>query len=921
MSDQQSYFSLLESIGLGPIYSAQSYLQGDKYTPGRRIFIEASKFPVDYRTVFSNEIVFELDASSYAQNYKYAVLIIEALRRRSIPFSLYASGGKGIHIEIFFKKPDFPTDDMRKLFEDALERGLKFKDVRQFIFDSIMEDTTLPRDLIGKSKTIDTNSILFDDEHNKTRLLRACGGRKLLYDKVTKDTETFYKTYINEADFTKDKPKIKKLDDVKYPDEIKQFDIDLNEFAHYLKTFVDKRPDDVIAKRVKLDGLYIDLPGVKKIRKGMSVGLRAEGAKILSIALRNDKFSFNLAEKEMESYVKNCSQQGESFTLREGVQWLKWAYNQPDIFWSPGLLRSLGGEYYTEDEYIKKVQKDSFKLLESSDVLKQIDNFLSKVIVGEEENRMLLFLLMLTKKFPVHPEWNIPGDPKPAAVILSSQSSSGKSYITKALLKLMGEEGVDYFMFSRMSKTSLNYFTDADMTNKVVFIEELQSVDETSNQLRLWISEGKLRLSTVEKKKGEDGEEHNAIVIKETRGQPVFVTGTAEEKLEEQLSTRSWLVSLDISQEQTKKIMKFQDVQSMEPTLVDREELKKIRDAIRCLKSYHFIIPYLDYQLLDIPTLDVRVRRDYAKLRDLICCSALLHQYQRKLVRDPFGREYVVANLKDYSIARDYAQSVLSNTFMGMTKHQHDLIETLKKSSFSELDFKVSDVMRLTGWSQSKCWNILNQLSELGFLTSERDGHAFIFQLNPLKKDSGVYLPTAKELEGKLVTKESNYSDFMSKQYFNSWTVINHGFLEEDVIVNSLQKNYNKQDTGSEPAQTGLDRYDTTDTQSNLTITISPTVKEPRWESFIKDSPSQGSQKHAAVENSEKIVIVESFSGLTIPNFKEIEQFIRDKQTVTLTELKAQFGNEGIDSLIFIWNQEGKIAMYQGGEMIAWMKY
>jgi hypothetical protein len=206
----------------------------------------------------------------------------------------------------------------------------------------------------------------------------------------------------------------------------------------------------------------------------MQEGLRNEGAKIIATALVLDGFGQDRAEQTMTQYVNNCSQIGHQFFLSEAMNWYNWMRNQEEVFWNNEQVKKLGVWDKDTDDWEKATKKDVLKVLESKGLLKRIDKYLKKNIVGEEKTRILIFLLLLSSKFKIQKGWNLKGDPKPQSIILSSLSASGKSYITKAILELFGEEETDYYAFSRMTGAVLNYFSEIDMTGKILFVEELQ---------------------------------------------------------------------------------------------------------------------------------------------------------------------------------------------------------------------------------------------------------------------------------------------------------------------------------------------------------------------------------------------------------------------------------------------------------------
>jgi len=465
--------------------------------------------------------------------------------------------------------------------------------------------------------------------------------------------------------------------------------------------------------------------------------------------MANDKMPREQQETIMKEYVKNCSQIGDAFTIEEAVGWIEWMQHQEEIFWNCGLVEELGVHDQELCNYCKKKYKAGASLLTQTTLIQQVEELLGVTIKGENETKMLMFLLMLSKDFPSktgNPGWNIPGDPMSQNIILSSESSSGKTWITKRILELFGEKNKDYFVVSRQTKNVLNYYTEINMDGKIIFIEEIQGLDENTAQLRVWMSEGELSLDTVEKVKDEEGNEVNTKVTRTTQGQPVFITNQAEGVVEDQLNNRSWVLSTDTSTSQTDLILDYQDELNSGTIIIYEEKLRALQDALRLLKPYHFLVPFANHKILNIPVEDVRSRRDYQKFMTLIKCSAYFHQKQRLIVEKD-GREFIVCNLKDYEVAKKYSNSILGATFSGLTIQQIDIINTIRKSAWKE-EFEISDLMRIAGKTQPYWYGQLNQLCDLGYIIANKQGagKSTIYNLNEEKALNIISLPASNEL-------------------------------------------------------------------------------------------------------------------------------------------------------------------------------
>ncbi len=100
---QKEYFEKLIDVIDTPLYTTKNWRQGNQYKPGKKLEVGKVAPPIDHRTIGSNEVVIELDAPSYAQNYRYAQQIILYLESVEIPYYAFWSGNKSVHIHIFFR--------------------------------------------------------------------------------------------------------------------------------------------------------------------------------------------------------------------------------------------------------------------------------------------------------------------------------------------------------------------------------------------------------------------------------------------------------------------------------------------------------------------------------------------------------------------------------------------------------------------------------------------------------------------------------------------------------------------------------------------------------------------------------------------------------------------------------------------------
>ena len=177
------------------------------------------------------------------------------------------------------------------------------------------------------------------------------------------------------------------------------------------------------------------------------------------------------------------------------------------------------------------------EMLKSPDLICKIKKLLDKVIVGEDDNKLLAFILGLSGIRPFAEEKQI--------VTYKAEPGAGKSHIIReAVSKVYNvkERG-------RFSPTAIEY---GNLQNyDILVLKEL--FGEEHNRLRLLSADDRGYIAEITVR-GDEGFTTTEIVIP-----PITIfTSTARIALSPEFERRSWLISwLDTSEEQTKRIWEF----------------------------------------------------------------------------------------------------------------------------------------------------------------------------------------------------------------------------------------------------------------------------------------------------------------------------------------------------------------------------
>lgn len=364
-------------------------------------------------------------------------------------------------------------------------------------------------------------------------------------------------------------------------------------------------------------------------------------------------------------------------------------------------------EETTEEEFVNEYAKETEELLKNPHLIFEISKKLDLTIIGENKTRALLFLLMLSK------------DVDPQSAIIMNKASTGKSYVSKELLKLF--DNTEKMQFARMTEKFLENL-GGNLENKILFVEEYNGVSEEF--LRIILSEGEGTLGTL------DAITRKARII-HTKGKPSFISCLAGNKVQigEQMKTRVWLLSVDDSENQTSMILEFLDRKAKiikhywdETSYIIFSRLTK---HLRINGVKNVLVPFANAKLFGFPSSDVRSRRDYSKFLAIVKTSAYLHQYSRQVANSD-GEKFVIASLYDYEIARILTQEHLQPTLLGLSK---EVINVYDKIKGWKDQFSIKQVTDETKLSRSRAYVLMEQLVDKNVVEKEKDGKRNVYRI------------------------------------------------------------------------------------------------------------------------------------------------------------------------------------------------
>lgn len=264
-------------------------------------------------------------------------------------------------------------------------------------------------------------------------------------------------------------------------------------------------------------------------------------------------------------------------------------------------------------------------------------------LVGEEQNRQILWLVYSSRKRP-----------KPLHVICLGASGTGKTYLQEKVGQLVPDE--EKFTFTASTENAFYYLEPYDLCQKLVLIEDMDGVQYLLYPLREL--QTKQWISKVVPVKDQQG---NMKTRKLEVYGPICLSGTTtQEKLYEDNANRCLLLHLDNSPQQQEAIMDYQRKLSAGKinSYQEQEAQQLLQHIQRVLQPIKVINPYAE--ALRIPSRCFKPLRTNDHYLQFIETVTWYHQHQREEQADPeTGEVYIETTLEDIALANQLMKEVL----------------------------------------------------------------------------------------------------------------------------------------------------------------------------------------------------------------------------------------------------------------------
>lgn len=298
---QREHIGQLRRVGVGAMLFAN-------HTPGGGFtrWTPEPNYPIDYRSVLTNEIVYEADAPTPGDNARITLVVAEALERSRVPYQLFDSGGKGFHLHIFFR---LWIDGLTAMVRQASRLGVRYDHYRLALFRHLLGLADLPE---KDRKAVDESCVRFNSAGDrKGRLIRAVGGRKLTISGAR------YKTFITEVT----KAPVCDLHRVRFPPPPIPWQVPRFVFRNIVQEEIRRRRQWRPSPAPPARGDHLSLACVRRLLdNGLAEPNHNLGARILATACYLDGLKREEAEVLMRRYASRCTGAA-AFPHDEGMAW------------------------------------------------------------------------------------------------------------------------------------------------------------------------------------------------------------------------------------------------------------------------------------------------------------------------------------------------------------------------------------------------------------------------------------------------------------------------------------------------------------------------------------------------------------------------------------------------------------------------
>jgi len=378
-------------------------------------------------------------------------------------------------------------------------------------------------------------------------------------------------------------------------------------------------------------------------------------------------------------------------------------------------------------------------------ILDQIVDSFNEKIIGESNNKKMIFLASLSKDLPRENRMS---------VIVSSSSSAGKSNLVNNILEIFDDDVISFTAY-----TDSHYMRSNPLLNgKIVKIEQMEKTNDKGqadlSMMKHQLSEGSVKTGLSER--NEKGQWEATTLTKS--GIPVYISTTTNPNINIETMNRTFLIQLDETKSQTERIVNHTLRKYSTPNIENtwKNIIDKNKKLVEFYKDLAKLITKIELPFapkLTIPTESMEIRRDLDKILNLTCCIAFIHHENRIKIRDNKGenvfqdqfgktekhyRYSLIADIEDFREALQIGKNIFSLTLNKVNQDTMQIINIIKENyqSSDGLGMTIDELAKYVSLSQNRTREKLRQGIEAGLIYTKREAHGKI-----------IYFPTDKPFQ------------------------------------------------------------------------------------------------------------------------------------------------------------------------------
>jgi len=354
-----------------------------------------------------------------------------------------------------------------------------------------------------------------------------------------------------------------------------------------------------------------------------------------------------------------------------------------------------------------------------------LKDFEKSGLIGEENNKVLSYLVMTSRKTP-----------EPLSLLILSSSGAGKTALQDTALSFCPPE--DLVKLTNLSGKALFYKERTSLKHKVLALEEGAGAEDAAYAIRNLISSEGLT-SEVAVRDPASGE---LTTMSNTVEGPtsVFCT-TTDPEVDPETRSRFLVSGIDESREQTRRILEFRksrhSLDGMKENLETCTVRRKHQNFQRLLKPYKIVNPFVD----ELNYADDRLqgRRAQPQYLNIINAVAFLHQMQKEVRKTTVNNEeveYIEVSRKDIETGHKIASEVLGKSLDELSIPSRNLLEQVEKMvnericelrerdqetlhKISDITFTRRQIREFSGWKNTRLHTHLKELIAMEYVILE----------------------------------------------------------------------------------------------------------------------------------------------------------------------------------------------------------